>query len=125
MKLLVSLLLFTYMNSTYAQFNPQQRDRAVIDSIYRSLREIAESDLTCETSDDCVVYATGTRACGGPSGSVITSSNNKNLPYVEYLAKLTAEKEHEFNIQYGVISICSVLRLPVPTCVSNKCIAVK
>jgi hypothetical protein len=121
MKLLISLLILLSANSTYAQFSQEQRDRIALQKLSAKLHEMAEANLSCEADSDCLLYPAGSKACGGPTQYIIASTKNEYLPYVEYLAKLLTEKEHQFNARYHVISDCSLRMPPVPVCEAKIC----
>jgi len=87
----------------------------------KSLKLLATKDLSCADASDCKVISYGSRACGGPSGSVITSRNNANLEHVENLATDSAKKESVYNRNYGVVSIFEFERPATPTCVKKLC----
>lgn len=121
MKIILSLAFLFLSVSTHAQFSQQERDRAALQKLFKAMHDVAKMELKCEKDDDCLVYSAGSKACGGPTDYVVTSTFNQYLPYVEYLSKQTNEKEHEFNVKYQIMSDCSLRLAPVPVCEAKIC----
>lgn len=121
MQILLTLAFLFVSTSTHAQFSQQERDRAALQKLFKALHDVSKMELKCEKDDDCLVYSAGSKACGGPTDYVVTSTFNQYLPYVEYLSKQTKEKEHEFNVKYQIMSDCSLRMAPVPVCEAKVC----
>lgn len=107
--------------STFAQDGQQRRDAEAIRAVIESAKILAASDLSCTSASDCEVIAIGSRACGGPSGYLVTSKNNQNLNEIETLAQRSENLQQEYNRNYRMISICSILARPMPKCVAERC----
>lgn len=113
--LLLSLVL------SFSVFANEVKDRKAITTLVEATKKIAQNDLSCKDKNDCLIFATGKRACGGPNGIVVTSKNNLLIEEVEYLAKQTEIQEADFNQRYGIFSICSIVMRPVVVCEKNLC----
>lgn len=91
----------------------------------RTLSQVIESlitkDLRCNQSSDCVAVALGERACGGPEKYVVASQLNSDIDLIDELASLLAQKDHEFNAQSGMASICVAEMRPAVSCVARTC----
>lgn len=121
MKCTFFLMTFIFSFSAFAQDNQQARDGRSIGALVKSVSLLSNSDLSCETSNDCQAIAIGARACGGPSSYIVASKNNYNFAEIIYLAAKTQIKQDEYNRNYGINSICSVVLPVYGVCKSNIC----
>lgn len=115
-------LVTTILMSTSLFAQDKIREAKAIASLKDATEALASSNLECDSSADCVVLGLGSKACGGVSKFIITSSKNANFDEVEYLAERTNLRERAFNVRYGVISNCSMKMPPAPTCMNKMCI---
>ena len=92
--------------------------------INSALNTVVQLSNQCDTSADCTTEPIGARACGGPGGYIVYSTNSCYVEYILSLAKLTSILERQYNEENSVISICSIVPQPVPICSKNQtCIA--
>lgn len=118
---MTTCFLISFSLGAYAQSNQQGRDRASINALIKGINVLAQSDLSCMTSNDCALFSVGSRACGGPSSYVLTSVYNSNFEEIDALAEKSREKEYAFNVQYRIHSACSLLDSPRTSCVKKIC----
>lgn len=80
---------------------------------------------SCETASNCHYMPYGSKACGGPQGYLIYSSN-VDEEELEALVKSYTKKEDLYNRLHGIMSDCSI---PIPPekldCQEGKCIELK
>ncbi|WPU65060.1 hypothetical protein [Peredibacter starrii] len=120
MKFLFALLSLILTSGVFAQDN-QQRDAEAIAQLMKVTKYLADSDLRCAKATDCKLIPVGARACGGPSGYMITSQLNANMTELEYLAAQTEAKQAAFNRNYNIMSICSLIMPPELKCIASYC----
>lgn len=119
MKMVLIVLASFFLSTAFAQ--DQQRDGEAVAALMKITKYLADADLRCMSVDDCKLLPIGSRACGGPSGYVITSKMNGNMSELEYLATQTEVKQAAYNRTYGIQSICSLIVPPELKCLSNYC----
>ena len=115
--------LFSLSTGAFAQSTQQERDRSSIRALIKGIHLLANSNLSCVSDKDCVLFPLGSKACGGPSSYVVTSVYNSNFEEIELLSEKSREKEYAYNLQYRVYSNCSLLDAPRPSCASKICTA--
>ncbi|MBP9706425.1 MAG: hypothetical protein KBD78_02210 [Oligoflexales bacterium] len=88
---------------------------------YTALESLTKASLVCRVDTDCVAVAVGAKACGGPSGYVVTSKFNDFYTggEIESLAKKTEEYSKAINNYLGLISDCSIEMPPTLECDSR------
>ncbi len=93
------------------------------DAATQSMQLLNESDLSCSSADQCTTVATGSKACGGPSGYLVVSLNNRFVVdgTIEKLAQQTAAIDANLNLFLGLVSDCSFLVPLDPVCLANTC----
>ncbi len=91
-------------------------------SLIEAATVLSNSDLSCQSDEDCVAVAAGKRACGGPSSYIVASKLNQNLEEVVFLATQSVKKEAQFNKDTGAVSICSILTKPYVFCANTQCV---
>ncbi len=123
MKTILLILTLSSILSTPLMANEmnEKKDRKAVDSLVQATNKLAALDLSCSTKNDCALYSTGKRACGGPNGFIVTSKNNLLIDEVEYLAAQSEIQEAAYNQRYGVVSICSMVMKPMVACEKNIC----
>ncbi len=92
-----------------------------------ALVEFAEQNNSCETAAECTAVTAGHRACGGPSTFVIVSNEmlklNEGWHKLDQLAENFSALEAQYNLENGVISICSLLSAPSQfSCQAGTCV---
>lgn len=120
MKCFIIITLFL-SSLAFAQDSQQEQDARAIRELIKSAKALSEAELSCQQDSDCTVIAVGSRACGGPAGYLIASENNSNLAEISFLAHQSMLKEAEYNRRYRILSICSVLMPPEPSCHQKVC----
>ncbi len=85
------------------------------------VKHLAESNLSCSTAADCVAMPMGSRACGGPTSFVVTSTANTSLDVLTQAVSLVTKAERDVNRKFGMMSICSVEMPPAIGCNNNLC----
>ncbi|CAM4754521.1 unnamed protein product [Rotaria magnacalcarata] len=96
--------------------------REDIDAVQKQLKAAVQVENRCTTSSDCTAVPTGSRACGGPNGYVVYAIKSSNARMIRLLATKTVDLERQYNLDNGVISICSMIMPPTPVCdKTNKC----
>lgn len=101
-------------------------DREALNSI-RELKagvlRLAGQSIRCEEVSDCVAIPMGRRACGGPSGFVVTAKSNPSLDELQKKAERVTMAEEAYLKKTGEMSICSVLLPPTLSCENESCTA--
>lgn len=120
-KIMLALALVTCSAFAQDELTEEKKDRKAINSLMEVTRTLANHDLSCQSSLDCLRLPVGSRACGGPNGYVITSTHNPLLEEVKFLAEQTESRESAYNMKYGVFSICSIVPMPQASCINNIC----
>jgi hypothetical protein len=122
MRLILSLYLILFSSlPTLAQSRSQQREYISILSLYASAKSLAREDLRCHSSNDCQVLPLGAMACGGPQDFLIASTHNQNLEEIKFLAHRTEVREHQYNLDWQVVSVCVMRMPPVASCINRYC----
>lgn len=88
---------------------------------YAALESLTNASLVCRVDSDCVAVAVGAKACGGPSGYVVTSKFNDFYTggEIESLAKKTEKYSKAINSYLGLFSDCSIEMPPTLECDSR------
>jgi len=125
MKLLLLLFLFigSVLGCEQAE-NAQEISAKHLEKQLAEIRSIINAD-TCSESGECRILAYGSKACGGPQGYLLFSSNLD----VEALTRMVEDynkAEDDYNKKYNVISDC-MLALPPNklACENGKCVQVE
>ncbi len=121
MKFLIALLITTSFSIAFAQSSEQERDRASINALFKSIQLMANTDMTCMSDEDCLMIPVGNRACGGPSTHILASRLNNNFMEIEYLSQASEVKERLYNEKYGIMSSCEISFPPRPLCDQKLC----
>jgi hypothetical protein len=93
-----------------------------LNSRYKVLEDLAASDLSCSSDNDCVAVSTGHRPCGGPSGYLMASLLNPKLSAIQTLAAEFSEAERQFNIENQLMGTCDYLMAPSLSCQQSQCV---
>lgn len=104
-----------------AHVDPIAQDNS-LQSLRQQLDQLTENKQ-CSTDAVCHVLPVGKRACGGPSGFVIYSSEHSDSAQVEALAAQITTLEHAQNTATNAMSICEHLSEPTVQCITNLCAA--
>lgn len=83
---------------------------------YQELRDLAAKDLRCSTAADCEAIALGDKACGGPTGYLVSSVLNESYDDIVRLAGELTEVERRFNFENQLASTCSFEMPPEVIC---------
>ena len=124
MKLFVILLLFiasaaSCQNTEEAQIITLQELETQFEVIQKLI-----SEGTCSDSSQCNYIAYGTKACGGPQGYLVFSSE-VDLEKLKNLVDKYTAAEDTYNKQNGIMSDCSIPSPPDNIeCSDGKCVAV-
>lgn len=86
--------------------------------------ELAQSDVSCDTSAQCYVVSTGVNPCGGASGYAVLSSKTSNKDEIEALTAELIRLEKSKHALEGTMGICQHLFEPKGMCKNEKCVAV-
>ena len=92
------------------------------DHIVKAMNVLNEQNLSCQTDDDCSSVAYGSKACGGPNGFMVVSSNNGKLNQINTLANLTERVEEDYNRENEINSTCDQILAPETKCIQNSCV---
>ena len=82
--------------------------------LYYEIYSIANS-IPCNDALNWSFTPYGSKACGGPQG-YIEYSNQIDVPAFLTLVETYTQAEHDYNIEWGIISTCDII--PQPTSVS-------
>ena len=86
-----------------------------------ALKDSAAQNLSCSQDSQCSVIAFGSKACGGPTGYVVVSSENAQSASLPGLAEAVTQLESSFNTKYEKSSTCEALLIPEAACRNNQC----
>ncbi|MFC3034545.1 hypothetical protein ACFOEE_18745 [Pseudoalteromonas fenneropenaei] len=82
-------------------------------------------DKPCQQSAECRVLPVGHRACGGPDGFVVFSTQNNDANQLEALANTITSLQRQLNFAEQRMSICQHLTAPAAQCIEHQCTAVE
>lgn len=128
MKSIFALVLITFLSiPAFAQMDAGGPTHAVAEyeailELYKSAKKLSSKELGCETNSDCLELELGSLACGGPQEYLTASKFNRNLTEIKYLARRSAVRENQYNIDYGINSICIVRAPGIPKCYKKQCV---
>ncbi len=89
---------------------------------FEAIQELV-NESSCADSSQCRYIAYGTKACGGPQGYLVFSSEI-DTEKLEALVTKYSKDEDTYNKQNGIMSDCSIPSPPEQLdCVDGKCIA--
>lgn len=101
----------------------QKEEQTTLLALKTEIETIANSSV-CSESTECQYIAFGSKPCGGPWSYIIYSSSI-DTNTLETLVTSYNEKEHDFNIKYGIVSTCDFVSPPSSVeCENNICVAV-
>lgn len=123
MKTFLMTMIFISSGLASAQSTTQEQEYRALKTLMKTVKEMSQSHLNCESSKNCKTFPLGHKACGGPSDHFIFSDLNPNYEEMMYLAKRTKVREREYNLRYDVRSNCEYEQGPESHCVNNKCIS--
>jgi hypothetical protein len=121
MKYFFTLICTLTLGSAFAQSNTQLREQQAISGLETAATSLAEGDMSCTSSRQCVTLGLGSKACGGPQSYFIVSQRNFNYNDILTLANHSNSREQMYNRKYHVISTCIAIMPPKGTCVNNVC----
>lgn len=79
----------------------------------------------CSTGSECFFMPYGSKACGGPKGYLLFSSET-DVPTLHKMVEKHRKAEAAYNEQNRIISDCSIPVLPEKiTCEDGKCIQIE
>ncbi len=94
---------------TYEQTD-QEKDHEDLVNLFNELYAMATSKK-CNNANDWLITAYGSKACGGPQGFMpYPNSIDVNL-FIDKVSQYT-QKEHQYNIKWGIISTCDLPAQP-------------
>ena len=122
MKAFVLLLLFVV--STASCQNTDDVQSVTLQDLelqFEAIQELVRQS-NCSENSQCSYLAYGSKACGGPQGYLVFSSDI-DVNKLEVMVTKYSEDENTYNNQNGIISDCS---FPLPpenlTCKDGKCV---
>lgn len=105
------------------QANVDIEQQAVsIEALKNQLDQLT-ANKQCSSDTVCRVLPVGKRACGGPSGFIIYSTEHSDSQAVEALSSRITTLEQALNINSNAMSICEHLSEPAVQCIANTCSA--
>jgi len=125
MKAFVLLLLFVV--STASCQNTDDVQSVTLQDLELQFEAIQElvSQSNCSENSQCSYLAYGSKACGGPQGYLVFSSDI-DVNKLEVMVTKYSEDENTYNKQNGIISDCS---FPLPpenlSCKDGKCVTLE
>jgi len=122
MKVLIILLLFIgTAGSCQDSEDIQEISRRDLDLKFEEISNLVTSKNCYETSQ-CSYLAYGSKACGGPQGYLVFSSE-VDLENLKELVENYTAAEATYNKQNGIMSDCSIVSPPQTIgCVDGNCI---
>lgn len=99
-----------------------EKSEASIEELKAQLDQLT-ANKQCSSDTVCRVLPVGKRACGGPSGFVIFSTEHSNTDTVQDLTSRITTLEQAINFNSNAMSICEHLSQPTVQCVANACTA--
>ena len=124
MKFLILLLLFIGTAGSCQNSEEIQEITAQdLDLQFEEITKLAASK-NCTEGSQCSYMAYGSKACGGPQGYLVFSSEIDTEKLKELVDKYTAA-EAAYNKQNGIVSDCSVVSPPQTIdCVDGGCLKI-
>lgn len=122
MKALILLLLV--LSTAGSCENSDENQEITLKDLQLQLEEINNliDAQNCNDSSQCNYLAYGSKACGGPQGYLIFSSE-VDLDKLEKLVNTHTATEDLYNKQNQIISDCSLVSPPqTMECVDGKCL---
>jgi len=119
-KILCAFVLTISLN-VFALPANQEHDLKNLNSLFKSIKNLASSDLDCNKDSQCKLVPYGRKACGGPSAMAVASTHNNNLDVIQLMAKASEQHELEYNTKYHIFSTCVIVHPPKPVCEAGKC----
>ena len=103
----------------FADVEAYQEERAALDA------ELDRVIGGAEAGDPaaCHVVAVGAKACGGPWGHRVYSSEASPVGAVESLARAITEADRQANAQFSLVSDCQAVGPPRPALIGGRCVA--
>lgn len=93
-----------------------------LEALRQQLDKVTENKQ-CSTDTVCRVLPVGKRACGGPSGFVVFSTEYSDEATVKTLASQITALENTYNLSTNAMSICEHLSEPTVQCIASTCAA--
>ena len=122
MKAFILLLLFISAAGSCQHSDPFQNITA--NELELQLTQIKDlvAETGCTENSQCSYMAYGSKACGGPQGYLVFSSEVDTVKLKNLVANYTAA-EAAYNEQNGIVSDCSVVTPPQTIgCVDGNCV---
>lgn len=116
-------VLFFVLSSVISCETPEENMEKDRESLQLKLDGIKTyiASANCAQDAQCEYIAYGNKACGGPSGYLVFSSN-LNVEELEELIADYTQAEKEFNAKYNQISDCAIVLPPENIeCIEGKC----
>ncbi len=121
MKFFFLLIFVLTIGSALAETSTQIREEDAISGLETASMNLAQGDMSCLSSRQCVTISLGSKACGGPQSYFIASRRNFNFNEVASLAIRSVSREMMYNRKYHVISTCTAIMPPKGVCVNSVC----
>ena len=116
----IAFLLIISCNTGNSAMNQQQLDQKEITDLEHEIMALVNSSV-CTNETECAFIAFGSKACGGPN-SYLVYSNSIDTDLLIRKVTLYNQMQHDYNIEYGIISTCDVPPQPTSViCENNKC----
>lgn len=125
MKKFLILIVFSFILSGCDALSGS--NEITLAQLENQLKEIREFVLEgkCSQTGECNYIAVGSKACGGPMGYIVYSTNIDVEALKKMVDKYTADQK-TYNIQNNVISDCSLANPPEKIgCVDGNCVEIR
>lgn len=83
------------------------------------------SDLTCESDENCVALPVGYKPCGGPDRYIIASKENKKFKELRDTIDKHYKADKEWKIKQNIFSACNMTKEPISRCQIKECNSVE
>lgn len=125
MKKFLLLIVFSFFLSGCDALSGQNNiTLAELDNQLKDIRNFV-NEGKCSQTGECKYIAVGSKACGGPMGYIVYSTNVNVDVLKKMVDKYTAD-QRTYNIQNNVISDCSLANPPEKVdCVDGSCIEIR
>jgi len=122
MKALIMILFFVGTATSCQNTDSSQKITAQdLELQFKEITEIINS-TNCNSANLCSYIAYGSKACGGPQGYLLFSSEI-DIERLKNLVEKYTQDEALYNMQNGIASDCSI---PAPPenmdCIAGKCV---
>ncbi|MCF6224143.1 MAG: hypothetical protein L3J34_10495 [Flavobacteriaceae bacterium] len=101
----------------------QKVEKTTLEKLSKEIKAMANASV-CSEDSACAFIGFGSKPCGGNWGYLVYSNS---IDVADFLTKVKTYNalEKKYNIEYGIISDCSIVSPPQGlSCKNGKCIAV-